>query len=652
MVVKRNFWGSFPKEKGWEGLNNAAINTFNSNVISSFVRENIQNSNDARQKDTEGNRKKLLINIEHKTIDSKYFPNHDEFINILESIANDENNAQHKLYFKQALASIKNDKAIEVLIYEDFNTTGLSGNDDDANSSFNACVLSEGQSVKADSDSSGSYGIGKNSIFGLSKIRTILYSSQNEKKEIIIQGISKLASYRKSHKTYESRVYYGLGNNLTSIRNKDLDSLNPSLQELYVRDQPGLSQYAFCPNLTKSWKDDLTMSILKNYWPLLFNNELEVNIKEQGNIIKTISATTLDSLMNSYYSPDNYDPEDIEPKGNPYDYYKCYESCKPKNATVHMLGSIRFYFTELDHKKTNRVLYIRNGMVISADEIWGFGAIGYCGIVECTNMEGNVFLKMMEPPEHNRFDPSRLNEKSEEFKSSDGEKAFKEIKKLVRESLNEILNKYRKKAEDIPWLNNLLQSIKGLDGSGSGNRTDDPSERETLERVSSIPKRTLGFSTATKNSMIDVGEGGNKPVLPPEPPPPPPPGPPPPPPGPPPPPPGPQPSSRLGGKSVRFRIFRKGNSSSGLAFYKIIIATDEAIINKNFTLRQVGDSGNVASFEMIEVNDSNGEKVGFNEIRNKENELIGYQINSVNIPNQLEIKIKEPYKSTFTIQST
>jgi hypothetical protein len=51
----------------------------------------------------------------------------------------------------------------------------------------------------------------------------------------------------------------------------------------------------------------------------------------------------------------------------------------------------------------------------------------------------------MEPPEHNRFDVSRLNEKSEKYKASDGEKAFNEIKKIIRDSLNEILNKYRNK---------------------------------------------------------------------------------------------------------------------------------------------------------------------------------------------------------------
>jgi len=637
-------WGSAIKIKGWDGLNNAAINTFNSNVISSFVRENFQNSNDARQKDKKGNRKKLFIEIDYKTISSDLFPNYKEFISTLENIANDSNNSQHNLFFKQALGAINDRKQIGVLVYQDFNTTGLSGEDDDANSSFNACVLSEGQSIKKDSDSGGSYGIGKNSIFGISKTRTVIYSSFNTSDEIIFQGLSKLASYKSSEGTHESRIYYGIGKQLSSIRNKHLSFLDSDLKSFYVRNEPGLSQFAFCPNISSTWKDEFIMSILKNYWPLIYNDELEVTVKEQGNNVQKVTSETLDGLMTQYYSPDSYDPDDSEPKGNPFDYYTCYKNCVSKEAKIHMLGTIKFYYSELSHKKTNRILYIRNGMVICAEEVWGFGAIGYCGIVECTNVEGNTFLKMMEPPEHNRFDVSRLNEKSEKYKAADGEKAFKEIKKLIRESLNEILNQYRKKAEDIPWLNNLIQSIKGLNGLGSGNRTGEAAERETIERISSIKKRKLTFSSIEKNSLINT-EHGEVPNATPSPQPPP---------QATPPKPSPQPQPPRdphtgGATTIRYRIFRRSNIK-GVATYKIIISSDKTSKNRNFKIFQIGDSGNVASFELLEVKNTLGNSVTFQEIRNKEKELTAYQINSVDIPDALEFTIKEPYKSTFSIQ--
>ena len=50
-MAKANLiWGSHEEKKGWKGLNNAAINSFNSNIINSFIREMFQNSNDARDK--------------------------------------------------------------------------------------------------------------------------------------------------------------------------------------------------------------------------------------------------------------------------------------------------------------------------------------------------------------------------------------------------------------------------------------------------------------------------------------------------------------------------------------------------------------------------------------------------------------------------
>lgn len=653
MEKEKNRWASFRKEKGWEGLNNAAINTFNSNVISSFVRENFQNSNDARQKDETGNKKKLFIEIDFQNITSLGFPNYDEFLTIFQSIHEDPDNSQHKLFFKHGLHALKNENGIGVLIYKESNTTGLSGSDDDVNSSFNACVLSEGQSVKGDSDSGGSYGIGKNSIFAISKIRTVIYSSFNESNEVIFQGLSKLASYKSVLGTHESRIYFGRGEKLSSIRNNELYSLDSTLKDFYLRNKSGLSQFALCPNISENWKDEFTMAILKNYWPLLYNNELEVLIKEQGKNKQIISSETLETLMNRYYSSESYDPDDSEPKGNPFDYYTCYKNGTPKEANVHMLGGIKFYYTELGHKKTNRVLYIRNGMVVCADEIWGFGSIGYCGIVECTNVDGNVFLKMMEPPEHNRFDTSRLADKTEKFKAVDGEKAFKEIKRIIRDSLNEILSKYRKKAEDIPWLNNLIQSIKGLKGSGSGTRTGEKSEGETIERISSIKKKKLTFNSKEKNATITTESEGvvQPPIVPPIIPPIVPPVVPPiiPPVVPPIVPPVVKPGTG-GNKNIKYRVFRKSYNSDGVAVYKIIITANETIKNKNFKIYQIGDSGNVASFELLEIKDFSGKMITFNSIMNKEKELIAYQIEAVEIPNSLEFKIKEPYKSTFSIQ--
>lgn len=659
-------WGSFAKQKGWEGLNNAAINAFNSDVINSFVREIFQNSIDARQEEN-GEKKKLIIEINYKTINSDQFPCYEELLTIIEKISTEKANIGHEQFFKQAIDSFRNRNSIRLFEYKDYNTTGLSGYDEDPNSTFNACVLSEGISVKGDDTAGGSYGIGKNSIYGFSRIRTVLYSSFDGK-ENIFQGVSKLASYTIDGTTYESRIYLGADNKLNSIRN--LDALPADVQNTITRNKSGLTQIAVCPIEQEGWVDDFTKSILRNYWHLLCEKQLEVTLMENNNVMQKISMDELEDLMLKYYDPKSYTPDDAFPQGNPYDFYTCYKTCNPIEDDVHMLGPIKFFYKELTDKNTNSIAYIRNGMVVHSESMRGFSSIGYCGIIFCDSDSGNILLRMMEPPTHDKFDPSRLDEKSEKFNGKDGKKALDQIKRIIRLHLNEILNKYRQKAEEIPWLNDLMKSLIGNTGRGKGNRTGEATNDETINRISDMREKRLSFSSVRKNQQITNVEGeiiktGSKPgeneggkinvALPPVPPP----GPEPPIP----PPPPPQPNiqdegedyTTKGNKKRRkkaifnSRIFRKNENKDQSVVYKLILSSKEATHGRDLEINQVGDSGNAASFELLVVTNEINEKLSFEKINNKDGSLKSYKIKNVQIPSVLLLTLKEPYKSTFKI---
>lgn len=89
---KKFKWGAFEKLKGWDGLNNAAINTFNSNIVNSFIREMFQNSNDARQRDNNDEYKKLIIEIDYLKIPKTVFPKYNELLSIIEKISEEPEN--------------------------------------------------------------------------------------------------------------------------------------------------------------------------------------------------------------------------------------------------------------------------------------------------------------------------------------------------------------------------------------------------------------------------------------------------------------------------------------------------------------------------------------------------------------------------------
>src|SRR5437868_6324782 len=139
-------WGSSEEKKGWKGLNNAAINSFNSNVINSFIREMFQNSNDARDRNlpidsNTGKVPPLFISINYKKISQDQFPDFDGFIDTFRRIKSAKPNEKHVEFFRNAEKAMGNREAIKLFVYEDFNTTGLSGADDDDNSTVSGCVL-------------------------------------------------------------------------------------------------------------------------------------------------------------------------------------------------------------------------------------------------------------------------------------------------------------------------------------------------------------------------------------------------------------------------------------------------------------------------------------------------------------------------------
>jgi hypothetical protein len=631
-------WGSFPKEKGWDGLNDAAINTFNSDVINSFVREMFQNSNDARRKD--GNRDlKLKVEFELQKLPVDTIPRFEEFRHLLELIAN--SNTDHNVFFKHAFSEL-DAKEIGIFVYRDSNTIGLTGSDDDEKSNFNACVLSEGVSIKTKENSIGSFGIGKNSIYGLSKLRTVIYSSCNVEGERILQGVAKLASHRFEGRTYERKLYLGIGDSLASVRNDELSHLSESAKKFYLRDEPGLTQFALCPNLPENWVDLFIRAILKNYWLLLYKDELEATIKAPGGAIYLLNKGSLEEYMAKYFDPSGYDPDQSDPKGNPYDYFTCYKVSKPILEEIHMLGTVKFYIHELEHKNTNRILYVRNGMVIYSQEVWGFGSIGYCGVVVCESKQGNEYLRMMEPPEHNRFDPARLSEKTDKYTVKDGQKALDLIKKVLRTSLNSILNQYKKQAQEIPWLNELMKSVVGKTGNGFGERTGEQGEIESAYMVQDEIKQKIPLDSRRSNSVIisvrgkELGSGpsdknstktksGNSTK------------------------PGVVVGTQRNSSKASFRCFNTERvADENISKYKLIIHSNDSY-SGDIVISQAGDSGNIAIFNLESVSYSTGEKVSFASYKNKAGEIVGFRVKNVNIPAILSLKIQEPFKSSFTI---
>lgn len=632
-------WGGQIKNKGDEGFNNAGILTFNSHAINSFVRELFQNSNDAK---IEG-QTQIRISIENKKIKKSLIPNFSEFKKIYEAVR--ASHPQQKKFFIKADQALKGDE-ISMLVYSDYNTNGLVGNDFESNTSFSALVLSEGISAKENNNAGGSYGIGKNAIYGVSSLRTVFYSSRNKQDESIFQGVSKLASYSMSGNKYEGRIYLGNGEKMLSVRG------NEQIPEVYQRHEPGLSQYVLGVDLDSNWVEHFTRAILRNYWMLLVEKGLEVTLLQDGKVLLEINAVNTAGLMEELFK-NEIDEFNLAPYGNPYFFYLAYINGEKINVDVPFIGKCIFYYLESEQGENN-IAYTRNGMVIYSKIEKRLVGATVTGVFKCDSDEGNAILRKMEPPKHDCFEPQMLEDNHEEYSIQDGTKIIKTIKDKIREIIKSTVKKYSKETETPPFLTELFEDLNTSIANGhNGKRENKKSETETIYRKAVDDEIKIQLFSDTDNVYVSSlkglekstgagSTGGTGPI-------------------------GIKNSKTKGGQassggsskrgaspkySISSRVyFFKRNEKNNI--YKCVLHSDQELGYIELSLSQYADSGSDVSFLLVGCYDINYKEIKYFEKKDKDGLVDEYKI-LLNInegKNVFMIEVSDIQKSAFIINA-
>ena len=159
--------------------------------------------------------------FERLSIPASSLPGHGEFLNRLNRcFAFIKGQEKAEQFFKSAIAIVKGGK-LPLLRISDFNTVGLSGADDDVDGNWYRLVKAAGTSSPK-GVAGGSFGIGEGAPIAASTLRTVFYSSVNDKGEAVFQGKARLVSHHDEDRDVRQGVGFFGVSGYKAVRNADI----------------------------------------------------------------------------------------------------------------------------------------------------------------------------------------------------------------------------------------------------------------------------------------------------------------------------------------------------------------------------------------------------------------------------------------------
>jgi hypothetical protein len=373
------------------GLNDAGIETFKGNPWESLAREINQNSCDAKQAGVD---RPVEVHFKHYSIPIENFPGRENFIEVLRACQKYwSNNNKSKQFFDRTLQVFRSDK-IDILKISDYNTTGLTGSDKDYATNWHNLIKSVGVSDK-NSSSGGSFGIGKHAPFACSLIRTVFYGTKDIEGKFAFQGVSKLVT----HEGVDGLTTQGTGYFGSVNRNNPITDIN-RIPELFRRNDTGTDVFIMGFNSREDWQSKIIKSVIENFFIAINDNRLIVHVGD-----KVINSSSLEKLIEAYIKDDS---ECLSEK-----YYRSLTEQDERHVFAEDdfegLGKVELFV--LPNKEyPKRVAMVRGTGMKIYDKGHFQTPMKFAGVMIAKGEKLNAFLRSIEPPSHNSWEPERYEE--------------------------------------------------------------------------------------------------------------------------------------------------------------------------------------------------------------------------------------------------
>ncbi len=411
--------------------------------------------------------------------------------------------------FREQLES--EDPSLRLLVVEDRNTTGLTG-DWDEDSNYAALVRDELYSQKQDETAGGSYGLGKSVLWTFSGASTVVFNSflsepseRGERQRLIAR--TKLPTHSLSGDETE---YQGAGW-LCTIDDSEEDpkpqslwgSTAESLAERLGIDRPatpGTSAMVVgfrdpardhTPSLDKLGRE-LVDAAAKNFWPAVNDDDVVVKVQVGSETtevdVDDHSAVQpfVDAYANRYNSETQLEtPGDVAGRDIEVNLPKNDDGTETESGPVRLAA--RLASPVDDPTLRNHVAMFRGaGMVVKYydQSRVSFGDRNFFGVLAAgtarstgaprtSDEEIDRFLRFAEPPEH---DDWRSTENLKQQYKQGYRKAIVNLEADIREELRNLVSRSGRGEQDLPE-----SVLKKFPIHGQGRRSSSPASARSFE---------------------------------------------------------------------------------------------------------------------------------------------------------------------------
>lgn len=388
-------------------------------------------------------------------------------------------------------------KYIPVLVASDYNTKGLNGShSNDIKSPWEALTGSDGVSVKNDSNSAGSYGIGKNAPFAASALSMVFYNTLDEKAERAFIGVARVATLLNREGKATQRVGKYQKNDEENEAWKPIFENDPnSFRDYFPRNEQGTDVIIVGFAQEDKWETYITRAVLVNFFVAIHEKNLVVEVKN-GDNVTVINSETLSQLISDFTEKFAAKDSDMLVTSQMYQAFITPE-CK-KTTSIYENDDVEVY-AKVDNSYKRYVANFRStGMRLGRYQKRLFQH--YAAVVVVRGKELGELLLETEPPRHNRWDYKQIEEPKD--KRIKAKKAIEAIEAFVEACLKNQSEVNLENQIDAAGVGEYLPD----EDTGTGERAKGDDLLKVKVKIGKVKNNSPKTGTITESAVKAKGE--------------------------------------------------------------------------------------------------------------------------------------------------